>query len=110
MIDRQTLKRSAILRLSNTRGSTAGLFHDSRDVDRSFHASSCHHHTGRDREWTNCCRRDVRFAQVASHARAVSFHNGADSRQAVFGPGQRAFGSGPHDIRLTPKADITGRH
>jgi hypothetical protein len=53
------------------------------DVDRSFHASSCRHHTSRDREWINCYGWDVRFAQVASHDRTVSFHHGPDQCDRV---------------------------
>src|SRR5215471_19420156 len=41
---------------------TTGAFHDPRDVARRFHNFACHYNPGRDREWTDCCGRDVRFA------------------------------------------------
>ena len=31
----------------------------------------------RDRKWTDCCRRDVRFAQIAGHNGTVYFHHRA---------------------------------
>src|SRR3974390_3576607 len=60
-----------------------GDFHDPRDVRRSFHALACHHYFGRDWEWTDCCGRDVRFAQVAWYDRNFSSHPGTDQRNGV---------------------------
>src|SRR6266849_10150595 len=57
-------------------GPTTGDFHDPRDIGRRFHYFACHYHSCRDWEWTDCCGRDVRFGQVASHNRTVSFHHG----------------------------------
>src|SRR5262249_38246836 len=58
-----------------------GTFHDPRNVGRSFHSFACH--SSRDREWTDCCGRDVRLAQVARHDCTVSFHHGTDQRVGV---------------------------
>ena len=36
---------------------------------------ACHYHSCRDRKWTDCCRRNVRFTQTARHNGTISFHH-----------------------------------
>ena len=66
-----------------SKGANDGAVHDPRNVRWDFHGFARRYHSCRNRKWTDCCRRNVRFAQVAGHNRDISFHHNTHERDRV---------------------------
>jgi Cytochrome P460 len=53
------------------------------DVDRRLYNFARHYNPCRDRKWADCCRRNVRIAQIAGHNGTVSFYYSTHQRDWV---------------------------